>query len=40
MHTKLNAMAIKEAVEDIMQRGLSHVIFESDSKVVVDAIHS
>ncbi|PNY16450.1 cytochrome p450 [Trifolium pratense] len=45
VHTKLNtlegeAMGIKEAIEEIMQRGLSYVIFESDSKVVVDAIHS
>jgi ribonuclease HI len=44
IHTKLNtledeAMTIKEAIEEIMQRHLSHVIFESDSKVVVDAIH-
>jgi ribonuclease HI len=45
IHTKLNtledeAMTIKEAIEEIMQRGLTHVIFESDSKVVVGAIHS
>jgi hypothetical protein len=47
MNTKLNtleeeAMAIKEAkIEVIMvQRGLSHVILESDSKIVVDAISS
>ncbi|GAU16129.1 hypothetical protein TSUD_339990 [Trifolium subterraneum] len=45
MHTKLNtlegeAMALKEALEEMMQKGLSYVIFESDSKVVVDAIHS
>ncbi|PNX94982.1 cytochrome p450 [Trifolium pratense] len=45
MHTKLNslegeAMTIKEAIEEMMQRGLSYVIFERDSKVAVDAIHS
>jgi ribonuclease HI len=34
------AMAIKEAMEEIIQRGLSHVIFENDSKIVVDAISS
>ncbi|CAJ2678429.1 unnamed protein product [Trifolium pratense] len=33
-------MAIKEATEEMIQRGLSHVIFESDSKIVVDAISS
>ncbi|GAU16801.1 hypothetical protein TSUD_200440 [Trifolium subterraneum] len=45
MYTKLNilegeAMAIKEALEKFMQRDLTRVIFESDSKVVVNAIHS
>ncbi|GAU34086.1 hypothetical protein TSUD_255820 [Trifolium subterraneum] len=34
------AMAIKEAMEEMLQRGFSHVIFESDSKIVVDAISS
>jgi ribonuclease HI len=34
------AMAIKEAMEELIQRGLSCVIFESDSKIVVDAISS
>jgi ribonuclease HI len=34
------AMALKEAMEAVMYRGLSHVIFESDSKLVVDAISS
>ncbi|GAU31898.1 hypothetical protein TSUD_270830 [Trifolium subterraneum] len=43
MHQRLNtlegeAMAIKEAMEEMVQRGFSHVIFESDSKIVVDAI--
>jgi ribonuclease HI len=45
MYAKLNtiegeAMAIKESMEEIIQRGLSHVIFENDSKIVVDAISS
>jgi hypothetical protein len=30
------AMTIKKVIEEIMQRDLSHFIFESDSKVVVD----
>jgi ribonuclease HI len=37
---EVEAMAIKEAMEEIIQRGLSHVIFENDSKIVVDAISS
>jgi ribonuclease HI len=45
LHSPLNvlegeAMALKEAMEAVMYRGLSHVIFESDSKLVVDAISS
>ncbi|GAU20903.1 hypothetical protein TSUD_120950 [Trifolium subterraneum] len=45
MHSRLNtlegeAMAIKEAMDEMVQRGFSHVIFESDSKIVVDAITS
>jgi hypothetical protein len=34
------AMPIIEPMEVMMQKGLSHVIFESDSKLVVDAIFS
>jgi ribonuclease HI len=34
------AMAIKEAMGELMQRVLSSVIFESASKIVVDAISS
>jgi ribonuclease HI len=34
------AMALIEAMEQVIQRGLSFVIFESDSKLVVDAISS
>jgi ribonuclease HI len=34
------AMALVEAMEEAIQRGLSYVIFESDSKLVVDAISS
>ncbi|CAJ2652949.1 unnamed protein product [Trifolium pratense] len=34
------ALAWKEAIHEVIQRGISHVIFESDSKVVVDAIAS
>ncbi|CAJ2679655.1 unnamed protein product [Trifolium pratense] len=45
LYEKLNiiegeALAIKEAMCEIIQRGFSQVIFECDSKVVVDAIHS
>jgi ribonuclease HI len=45
LHSPLNvlegeAMALTEAMEEVMHRGLSHVIFESDSKLVVDAISS
>jgi ribonuclease HI len=29
-----------EAMEEVIQRGLSYVIFESDSKLVVDVISS
>ncbi|PNX97936.1 mediator of RNA polymerase II transcription subunit 26-like protein, partial [Trifolium pratense] len=41
MQARLNtlegeAMAIKEAIGEMLQRGFSHVIFESDSKIVVD----
>ncbi|CAJ2640277.1 unnamed protein product [Trifolium pratense] len=32
------AMTLKEAIEEAMSKGFSHVIFESDSKNVVDAI--
>ncbi|MCI21718.1 hypothetical protein A2U01_0042888, partial [Trifolium medium] len=34
------AMTIKEAMSETIQRGFTQVIFESDSKVVVDAILS
>jgi ribonuclease HI len=34
------AMAIIEAMEEMILRGLPYVIFESDSKLVVDAISS
>jgi ribonuclease HI len=34
------ALAIKEAMSELIQRGFSHVIFESDSKSVVDALSS
>jgi ribonuclease HI len=34
------AMALVEAMEEMIHRGLSYVIFESDSKLVVDAISS
>jgi ribonuclease HI len=34
------AMALVEAMEEMIQRGLSFVTFESDSKLVVDAISS
>jgi ribonuclease HI len=34
------AMALIEAMEKVIQRGFSYVIFESDSKMVVDAISS
>jgi ribonuclease HI len=34
------AMAIKEAMSELMLRGFSNVIFESDSKIAVDAISS
>jgi ribonuclease HI len=34
------AMALIEAMEEVIHRGLSFVIFESDSKLVVDAISS
>jgi ribonuclease HI len=45
LYEKLNiiegeALAIREAMCEIIQRGFTQVIFESDSKVVVDAIHS
>jgi ribonuclease HI len=45
LHSPLNvlegeAMALREAMKEVMHRGLSHVIFESDSKLVVDAISS
>jgi ribonuclease HI len=45
VHSPLNilegeAMAIIEAMEVMMQRGLFYVIFESDSKLVVDVISS
>jgi ribonuclease HI len=33
-------MALKEAISEVIERGLSHVIFESDSKILVDAISS
>ncbi|KAK2399000.1 hypothetical protein QL285_048880 [Trifolium repens] len=34
------AMAVIEAMEEMMERGISFVTFESDSKLVVDAISS
>ncbi|MCI31515.1 ribonuclease H protein, partial [Trifolium medium] len=34
------AMAMIEAMKEMEQRGFAHVIFESDSKNVVDVIHS
>ncbi|MCH84224.1 cytochrome P450, partial [Trifolium medium] len=34
------AITLEEAIEQGLNRGLSHVIFESNSKVVVDAISS
>jgi ribonuclease HI len=34
------ALALVEAMEEVIQRGFPFVIFESDSKLVVDAIHS
>jgi hypothetical protein len=45
LHSPLNilegeAMAIIEAMEVMMEKGFSYVIFESDSKLVVDAISS
>jgi ribonuclease HI len=45
VHSPLNilegeAMAIIEAMEVMMEKGFSYVIFESDSKLVVDAISS
>jgi ribonuclease HI len=45
MHATLSvlegeAMALIEAMEEVIHRGLSFVIFESDSKLVVDAISS
>jgi ribonuclease HI len=45
IHAQLNtlegeAMAIKEAMHELMLRGYSNVIFESDSKIAVDAISS
>ncbi|PNY00873.1 ribonuclease H [Trifolium pratense] len=45
IHERINTiegetLAIKEAMCEVIQRGFSHVTFESDSKVVVDAIHS
>jgi hypothetical protein len=33
-------MALKEAVEEALNRGISQVIFESDSKSVVEALAS
>jgi ribonuclease HI len=32
------AMTIKEANDEMLHRGFFNVIFESDSKIVVDAI--
>jgi ribonuclease HI len=45
MHSPLSvvegeAMAIIEAMEEVINRGFPFVIFESDSKLVVDAISS
>ncbi|KAK2456835.1 hypothetical protein QL285_004167 [Trifolium repens] len=34
------ALALVEAMEEVIHRGFPYVIFESDSKLVVDAIHS
>jgi hypothetical protein len=33
-------MTLKESICEVMHRGLSYVIFESDSKIVVHAISS
>jgi ribonuclease HI len=33
------SIALLEALEVMRQRGFSHVVFETDSKCVVDAIH-
>jgi ribonuclease HI len=45
IHERLNTiegetLALKEAIHEVIQRGLSHVTFENDSKIVVDAIAS
>jgi ribonuclease HI len=34
------ALALLEAMRESLDRGWSNIIFESDSKVVVDAVHS
>jgi hypothetical protein len=33
------AMALLEAIREAANRGMVHVIFESDSQIVVDALH-
>ncbi|MCI61358.1 replication protein A 70 kDa dna-binding subunit, partial [Trifolium medium] len=37
--TEGESIAVLEAMKDMEQRGITHVIFETDSKSVVDAIH-
>jgi ribonuclease HI len=34
------ALAMKEAISEAIQRGFTHVIFESDSQIFIDAISS
>jgi hypothetical protein len=33
-------MALKEVICEVMQRGLSHIILESDSKIIVNVVSS
>ncbi|PNX75879.1 cytochrome p450 [Trifolium pratense] len=45
IHGRLNtiegeAVAMKEAISEAIQRGFTHVIFESDSRILIDAISS
>jgi ribonuclease HI len=34
------ALAMKEAISEAIQRGFTNVIFESDSQILIDAIFS
>jgi ribonuclease HI len=34
------AMTMREAIQEVMQRGFTHMIFESDSQIVIDVISS